>query len=153
MPDGLLGLARDCLSGSPANRPTPEAVAARAEDIAPAQDGVTALDAATGGERWATRDVGAARALAVDDTTAYLLDRERRVRAVALADRSLRWTSARAVTGSGTARAAVTDGRLMVTADDGTAVLDTADGSPSRRSTWARRSCSAEAGRARSPPP
>lgn len=97
---------------------------------------LTALDSRTGRPRWRTGGIGAAQTLAVDAEAAYVLDRERHVRAVGLTDRRIRWTSARAVGGSGTARAAATRGRLMVSTDDGMAqVLDTRDGSASWR--WA----------------
>lgn len=94
---------------------------------------LAALDSRTGKPRWETADIGAAQLLAVDALTAYVLDRERRVRAVELRDRRIRWTSARGVTGTLAARAAVTRLRLMVTSDDGVAqTFNTVDGS----ATW-----------------
>ncbi|MFI9764560.1 PQQ-binding-like beta-propeller repeat protein [Streptomyces sp. NPDC051963] len=97
---------------------------------------LTALDSRTGGARWRTGDIGAVQTLAVDDGSAYVLDGDRRVQAVALTDHRSRWTSPRPVGGTGTARAAVTRQRLMVSTDDGTAlVLDTRDGSASWRWT------------------
>ncbi|WP_405649069.1 protein kinase domain-containing protein [Streptomyces sp. NBC_00019] len=94
---------------------------------------LTGLDSRTGKPRWRTGDIGAAQLLAVDAVAAYVLDRERRVRAVGLTDRRVRWTSARAVTGVAAARAAVTRQRLLVCTDDGIAqVFDTANGS----ATW-----------------
>ncbi|MFF4274670.1 PQQ-binding-like beta-propeller repeat protein [Streptomyces sp. NPDC001536] len=94
---------------------------------------LTGLDSLTGKPRWRTGDIGAAQLLAVDGVAAYVLDRERRVRAVGLTDRRDRWTSARAVTGVAAARAAVTRQRLLVCTDDGTAqAFDTANG----RATW-----------------
>ena len=95
---------------------------------------LTALDSRTGKARWRTGALGAAQTLAADGTTAYLLDRERHVVAVDLTDRRLRWTSARPLGGTGTARAATTRQRLMVTTDDGVAqVLDTRTGKESWR--------------------
>ncbi|MCX5360380.1 PQQ-binding-like beta-propeller repeat protein [Streptomyces sp. NBC_00124] len=94
---------------------------------------LTGLDSRTGKPRWRTGGIGAAQLLAVDAVSAYVLDRERRVRAVGLTDRRVRWTSARAVTGVAAARAAVTRQRLLVCTDDGIAqVFDTANGS----ATW-----------------
>ncbi|MGW2382101.1 protein kinase domain-containing protein [Streptomyces sp. NPDC001658] len=96
---------------------------------------LTALDSRTGQPRWRTADIGAVQTLAVDDRAAYVLDRRRHALAVELTDRRIRWTSVRAVGGSGTARAAVTRQRLMITTDDGLAqVLDTGTGASSW--TW-----------------
>lgn len=99
---------------------------------------LTALDSRTGKARWSTSVPGAAaQSLAVDGTSAYLLDRERHVVAVGLTDRRRRWTSGRALGGTGTARAAATRQRLMVSTDDGVAqVLDTRTGKESWRWTF-----------------
>ncbi|MEV1082292.1 PQQ-binding-like beta-propeller repeat protein [Streptomyces sp. NPDC050211] len=100
---------------------------------------LTALDSRTGAARWRTGDIGAAQTLAVDDDSAYVLDGERRVKAVDLTAHRSRWTSPRPLGGTGTARAAVTRQRLMVSTDDGTAqVFDTRDGTPSWRWTIGR---------------
>jgi eukaryotic-like serine/threonine-protein kinase len=96
---------------------------------------VTALDSRTGQPRWRTADIGAVQSLAVDDRAVYVLDRQRHARAVGLTDRRIAWTSVRPVGGSGTARAAVTRQRLMISTDDGLAqVLDTRTGATSW--TW-----------------
>lgn len=97
--------------------------------------GVTALDSRTGRPRWRTADIGAVQTLAVDDRAVYVLDRQRHARAVDLTDRRIGWTSERSVGGSGTARAAVTRQRLVISTDDGLAqVLDTLTGATSW--TW-----------------
>ncbi|NNN38296.1 PQQ-binding-like beta-propeller repeat protein, partial [Streptomyces sp. S3(2020)] len=94
---------------------------------------LSGLDSRTGEPRWRTGDIGAAQLLAVDAVAAYVLDRERRVRAVGLTDRRVRWTSDRAVTGVAAARAAVTRQRLLVCSDDGIAqAFDTENG----KATW-----------------
>lgn len=91
---------------------------------------LTGLDSRTGKPRWRTGDIGAAQLLAVDAGAAYVLDRERGVRAVGLTDRRVRWASPRAVTGVAAARAAVTRQRLLVCTDDGIAqAINTANGS------------------------
>lgn len=140
-PDGVAGWAQDtgrrAWSWKGSEPPVREAglLSAGATLLVVTTDGrLTALDSRTGRARWQTSDVGAAQALAVTDGTVYVLDRERRVRAVRLTDRRIAWTTAAPLTGTGTARAAATRARLMVSTDDGVAhVLDTRDGKPAWR--------------------
>ncbi|MEU5957756.1 PQQ-binding-like beta-propeller repeat protein [Streptomyces sp. NPDC047525] len=90
---------------------------------------VTALDARTGRKLWDARAADARQALAVDSRHVYVLDGDRHVRALALADHRVGWTSKAAVGADGPPSAAVAGGRLLVTTRDARAVaLDTASG-------------------------
>ncbi|WP_344534096.1 serine/threonine-protein kinase [Streptomyces albiaxialis] len=97
---------------------------------------LTALDARTGARRWSTGAADAREVLAVGTRRAYVLDGERRVRAVRLADGSPRWRAARPVEGEGRVAAALAGGTLLAVGAEGEAVaLDTGDG----RTRWRRR--------------
>ncbi|MER7177693.1 protein kinase domain-containing protein [Streptomyces mesophilus] len=83
---------------------------------------LTALDARSGAVQWDTDEAVAAQALALDPLHAYVLDKGRRVVAVALNTRRVRWRSRRAVASQGPVGAAVADGRLLVCAREGQGV-------------------------------
>ncbi|MFI1853387.1 PQQ-binding-like beta-propeller repeat protein [Streptomyces sp. NPDC020480] len=80
---------------------------------------LTALDARDGRERWSRAD-GAARLLAADADTAYVLDGERRLRAQPLTGAGARWTTPAATGTAKGAAAAAAGRRLVVAGSDGT---------------------------------
>ncbi|MFI8452793.1 protein kinase domain-containing protein [Streptomyces erythrochromogenes] len=93
--------------------------------------------ASTGQPKW-TAPAEAASLLAADDEAVYAITKEGRVRSIGRSDGRIRWTvSVDAELGKEAAsRGLAAQGRLVVTAADGTVVaLDTADG----RKVWDRR--------------
>lgn len=140
-PDGVAGWAQDTgrrawvrRTGEPPARASDLLTTGTAILVVTVDGRLTALDSRTGGVRWRTGGIGATQTLAVSDGAVYVLDRERRVRAVRLTDRQVAWTTADPLPGTGVARAAATRARLMVSTDDGVAhVLDTRDGRPAWR--------------------
>ncbi|MBC9711728.1 PQQ-binding-like beta-propeller repeat protein [Streptomyces sp. TRM66268-LWL] len=83
---------------------------------------LTALDARSGEAAWDTTEAEALQALAADRAQVYVLDAQRRVAAVALSTREVRWRSAETVASEGPVGAAVADGRLLVCAREGQGV-------------------------------
>ena len=97
---------------------------------------LTALDARTGSRRWSTRAADARQTLAAGTARVYVLDGDRRVRAVRLSDGGPRWRGAEPVGGKGRVAAALAGGALLVVGSEGEAVaLDTESG----RTRWQRR--------------
>ncbi|MFE9464501.1 PQQ-binding-like beta-propeller repeat protein [Streptomyces virginiae] len=102
--------------------------------------------ASTGEPKW-TAPAEAASLLAADDEAVYVITKQGRVRSIGRSDAKIRWTaSVDADLGKEAAsRGLAAQGRLVVTAADGTVVaLDTTDG----RAAWDRRKQSAN-GRAK----
>ncbi len=114
--------------GAAPDRDGPLLVSGRTVLVVTRDGGLTALDADRGARLWSV-PADARQALALDAAHVYVLDSDRRVKALARTDGAERWTARRALGSTGAVSGAVSGGRLMVTArDGGTLVLDTADG-------------------------
>ncbi|MEV0221067.1 serine/threonine-protein kinase [Streptomyces sp. NPDC050704] len=114
--------------GAAPDRAGPLLVAGRTVLVVTADGRLTALDARRGARLWSVR-ADAEQALALDAAHVYVLDGDRRVKALARADGAERWTARRALGSTGAVSGAAAGDRLMAVArDGGTLVLDTESG-------------------------